>query len=110
MPAEKKYYTIDQKKHVVTVDTTVKPAKGDEEAVALYVKMGYNMRMKSQARAEQMAAKAAEHPLDKATIMETIKGDKEAVKVFNAIMKGEDANHKKGFFASKAWYLKEYQK
>lgn len=110
MPAEKKYYAIDQKKHVVTVDTTVKPGKGDEEAVALYVKMGYAMRMKSQARAAKMKAKAAETNLDKAAIMEAIKGDKEAVKVFNAIMKGEDKAHKRGFFAAKAWYLKEYQK
>ena len=107
---DKKYFTIDQKKHVVTVDTTVKPAKGDEEAVALYVKMGYDMRMKSQKRAAKMAAKAAESNIKKADIEAAIKGDKEAVKVFNAIMKGEDANHKKGFFAAKAWYLKEYQK
>ena len=107
---DKKYYAIDQKKHVITVDTTVKPAKGDEEAVALYVKMGYNMRMKSQVRAAKMAEKAAETNIKKADIEAAIKGDKEAVKIFNAIMKGEDKNHKRGFFAAKAWYLKEYKK
>ncbi len=100
--AAKKYYIIDQKKHTITVDTTVKPAKGDEEAVALYVKMGYDMRMKSQARAEAMKAKA--DGLNAAAIREALKGDKEKLAKFNAIMKGEDPDYKKGFFAAKKWY------
>lgn len=102
--ADKKYYTINNKngKHIITVDTTVKPAKGDEEAVKLYVSMGYDLRMKSQARAAKMKEKA--DGLDADAIKEALKGDKEGLKKFEAIMKGEDKEHKRGFFAAKKWY------
>lgn len=102
----KKYYTLDHDKQFVTVDTTVKPAKGDEEAVKLYVSMGYKMRIKSQARAEKMKAKA--DGLNAATIKEALKGDKEGLKKFETIMEGKDSEYKKGFFAAKKWY-KEYK-
>lgn len=104
----KKYYTINNKKgkHIITVDTTVKPAKGDEEAVKLYVSMGYDLRMKSQARAEKMKENA--DGLDTDAIKEALKGDKEGLKKFEAIMKGEDKEYKRGFFAAKKWF-KEYK-
>ena len=107
----KKYYTLDQKKHIVTVDPTVKPAKGDKEAVALYVEMGYAMRMKSQARADKMKAKA--DGLDAKAIKEELKNDKAALKKFDDIIHGKktgvtNAEGKTGFFAAKKWYLKEY--
>ena len=56
--ADKKYFKLNQEKKTITVDTTVNPAKGDKEAVALYVEMGYSMVIKSQARAKQMSEKA----------------------------------------------------
>lgn len=102
----KKYYTLDHEKQFVTVDTTVKPAKGDEEAVKLYVSMGYKMRIKSQARAKRMAQQADN--LNAAAIKEALKGDKEGLAKFARIMKGEEAGYKKGFFAAKKWY-KEYK-
>ena len=102
----KKYYTLDHEKQFVTVDTTVKPAKGDEEAVKLYVNMGYKMRIKSQARAEKMRAKA--DGLNAETIREALKSDKVGLEKFNTIMKGKDDEYKKGFFAAKKWY-KEYK-
>ena len=112
---EKKYFTINNKdgKHIITVDTTVKPQKGDEEAVALYVKMGYKMRIKSQARAEKMKKQA--DGLDAKAIKEALKGDKEALKKFDDIIHGKktgvtNAEGKVGFFAAKKWYLKEYKK
>ena len=98
----KKYYTLDHDKQFVTVDTTVKPAKGDEEAVKLYVSMGYKMRIKSQARAAKMKAKA--DGLNAAAIREALKDDKKGLAKFEAIMKGEDKEFKKGFFAAKKWY------
>lgn len=105
--AEKKYYTLDHEKQFVTVDTTVKPAKGDAEAVKLYVSMGYKMRIKSQARAEKMKAKA--DGLNAAAIREALKGDKAGLAKFEAIIKGKEEGYKKGFFAAKKWY-KEYAK
>ena len=106
-PAEKKYYTLDHEKQFVTVDTTVKPAKGDAEAVKLYVSMGYKMRIKSQKRANAMKEKA--DGLDAAAIREALKGDKAGLAKFEAIMKGKEEDYKKGFFAAKKWY-KEYAK
>ena len=100
--ADKKYYTLDHEKQFVTVDTTVKPAKGDAEAVKLYVSMGYKMRIKSQARAEKMKAKA--DGLDAAAIKEALKGDKAGLAKFDTIMAGKEEGYKKGFFAAKKWY------
>ncbi len=109
----KKYYTLDHGKQFITVDTTVKPTKGDEEAVRLYVSMGYKMRIKSQARAEKMKANA--DGLDAAKIKEALKGNKVALKKFEDIIHGKktgitNADGKTGFFAAKKWYLKEYNK
>ena len=100
--ADKKYYTLDHEKQFITVDTTVKPAKGDAEAVKLYVSMGYKMRIKSQARAEKMKAKA--DGLDAAAIKEALKGDKAGLAKFDNIMAGKEEGYKKGFFAAKKWY------
>ena len=114
----KKYYTINNKngKHIITVDTTVKPAKGDEEAVKLYVSMGYDLRMKSQARAEKMKENA--DGLNAEEIRKALKSDKDALKKFDDIIHGGGKNGtgvtnkegKTGFFAAKKWYLKEYNK
>ena len=106
MATAKKYYTLDHEKKFITVDTTVKPAKGDEEAVRLYVSMGYKMRIKSQARAAKMRAQADD--LNKEAVLEALKGDKEGLKKFDAIMNGKDKEYKKGFFAAKKWF-KEYK-
>lgn len=105
--AEKKYFTLDHDKKFITVDTTIKPAKGDEEAVALYVKMGYKMRIKSQKRAEEMRKKA--DGLDADAIKLALKDDEEALKKFDDIIHGKKTNDdgKTGFFAAKKWY-KEY--
>lgn len=103
----KKYYTLDHDKQFVTVDTTVKPAKGDSEAVKLYVSMGYKMRIKSQVRAEKMRDKA--DTLKAADIREALKNDKAGLAKFNNIIKGKEDGYKKGFFAARKWY-KEYAK
>ena len=99
---EKKYFTIDQDKHVITVDTTVKPQKSDEDAVALYVKMGYAMRIKSQVRAKAMKEKADN--LTAEQIRTALADDKANLDKFEAILTGKDPDNKKGFFAAKKWY------
>lgn len=102
----KKYYTLDHEKQFVTVDTTVKPAKGDSEAVKLYVTMGYKMRIKSQVRAEKMLKKADK--LDAKTIRAALAKDEAALGKFENIIKGEEDGYKKGFFAAKSWYKHDY--
>lgn len=104
---EKKYYTLNHEKHIVVVDTTVKPKEGDKEAVALYVEMGYAMRIKSQERAAAMKNKADGLTAD--AIKKALENDKEAQKKFEDIVNGKEtgvtnADGKTGFFAAKKWY------
>ena len=106
--AEKKYYTVDREKKIVVVDTTVDAKKGEAEAVDLYLKAGYDLRIKSQARADKMKAKA--DGLDADTIRAALKDDAEALTKFENIMEGKEAGYKKGFFAAKKWYKTEYKK
>ena len=108
----KKYYTIDHEKKYITVDTTVKPSNGDEEAVALFVKMGYKMRIKSQDRAIKMRAQA--DTMNAAEIRELLKDDSKALKKFDDIIHGKktgitNAEGKYGFFAAKKWFKDEYK-
>lgn len=99
----KKYYEVNKKSHTVTIDTSVKHTKADEEKVNLLVKVGgYDMRFKSEARAAAMTKKA--DGLNAATIREALKDDKKGLAKFEAIMKGEDKEFKKGFFAARKWY------
>lgn len=113
--AEKKkaYYTVNKKEHVVTIDTSVTPTKEDEKEVNLLVSLGgYDMRFKSKARAAAMKAKSTDG-LNADAIKEALKNDKAALKKFDDIIHGAktgvtNADGKKGFFAAKKWYLKEY--
>jgi len=103
----KKYYTIDRQKMRVIIDESVNPSAAEEKTVAILAKSGYEVHIKSQARAAAMKKKSAGGP-NKEEIEAAIKGDKDAEKTFNAILKGEQAGYKKGFFAAKKWYLKDY--
>ena len=108
-----KYYTIDQEKRTITVDLSIKPKGNDEKAVELYAKTGYELRIKSQERANIMKAKADNLNADK--IREELKDDEEALKKFENILHGKktgitNADGKTGFFAAKKWYVKEYDK
>ena len=107
----KKYYTIDHKKKIITVDASITPTKVEEKEVDIYTKNNYALRIKSQARAAKMRAQA--DGLDAKAIKEALKGDKEALKKFDDIIHGKktgitNAEGKVGFFAAKKWYLKEY--
>ena len=103
----KKYYEINQKNHTVTIDTSVKATKADEEKVKLLVNIGgYEMRFKSEARAAAMKAKA--NNLKKEDILKAIDGDKEAKAKYEAIMKGEDPDYNKGFMCVLKWYKNDY--
>ena len=107
-----KYYRIDQDKHTITVDTAITPTAADEAAVALYVKMGYAMKIKSQERAHQMKAQADTLSADE--IRELLKDDSKALKKFDDIIHGKktgitNAEGKYGFFAAKKWFKDEYK-
>lgn len=102
--ADKKYFKLNQEKKTITVDTTVNPAKGDKEAVALYVEMGYSMVIKSQARAKQMSEKADKRGIE--DYKELLKDNPEALKTFIDICEGTKTNDKgcSGLWAAKRWY------
>lgn len=107
----KKYYTIDHKKKIITVDASVNPTKVEEKEVDIYTKNNYALRIKSQARAEKMKAKA--DGLDADAIKKALENDEVALKKFDDIIHGKktgitNAEGKVGFFAAKKWYLKEY--
>ena len=55
---KKPYYKANPKTMTITVDLTVKPTKDDEEMVSIYMKNGYKLRKKSQARAEAARKRA----------------------------------------------------
>lgn len=102
--ADKKYFTLNQTKKTITVDTTITPAAGDEEAVALYVKMGYALVIKSQKRAKQMRDKADKR--SKEDFEELLKDNPEGLKTFKDICDGKQTNDKgcSGLWAAKRWY------
>ena len=104
----KKYFTIDQKKQVITIDTTVKPQAGDKETIKLFVEMGYKMRIKSQRRAAIARERATGLTADE---IRNELSSKTAKKKFDDIIAGraQNAEGKTGFFAAKKWYLTEYK-
>ena len=106
MKKKAKYYTVNNEKHIITIDKSITPTKDEYEEVERYIHYGYDMRFKSQEKAkmmrEKMEKRMKENPdnLNAAAIRDALKNDKEALDKFNAILK----EHKKGFFSAKKWY------
>lgn len=97
------YVTPDTDKKVLTIDDSVKPTSRDQFLIDNYLKAGYTLRFKSEARAK----KAAERQKDNFTIeeIEKLLEDKPDLKgEFEAIKKGKDKGH--GAFAAKSWFNK----
>lgn len=46
-----KYYKINEKKKIITVDTTVTPTVADKDLLSIFVAGGYKLRVKSEKRA-----------------------------------------------------------
>ena len=56
--APKKYFKLNQKNNTITIDTTVIPTTAEKDVVEMYVKAGYVVRFKSEARAKAARERA----------------------------------------------------
>lgn len=63
--ANKKYFTLNAEKKVITIDTTITPAQVDKDTVQMYVNAGYIIRYKSEARAKAARKRAKENGFGK---------------------------------------------
>lgn len=116
MAAKKRaaYFSIDENKKVITLDMNVQPTSKEDKFVDKLIKSGaYTVKMKSEAKAKQMKARAKDLPTDKA-ILEALAGDEKNLAMYKAIKKMKDAtesyNGKNGFFAARSWYMNEVKK
>lgn len=97
---EKKAYTVNSTKKVITIDDTVKQTKRDEDDIKLYISVGYTIRHKSKERVRIATERATKENLTDAKILEALKGDEDKLKEYKKI-KAEG-----GFFKAKSWYNK----
>lgn len=102
--ADKKYYTVNAEKRVITIDDAVKGTKTDEKEIQMYIMGGYTIRHKSEKRvltAKERADKEKDK-FSKEKIEETLKKYPDLEKTYLEIKKGRDKGH--GYFAAKSWY------
>ena len=99
------YYVskVDTEKKVLTIDDSVKPNSRDQLLIDSYLKVGYQLRFKSDARTIKARERASQKP-SIAEITETLKDYPDLMKEFESIKKGKGKGH--GVFAAKSWYEK----
>ena len=99
------YYVakVDPEKKVLTIDDSVKPNSRDQLLIDTYIKAGYTLRFKSDARTKKAKERAAQKP-SIAEITKTLKEFPDLEKEFETIKKGKEKGH--GVFAAKSWYEK----
>ena len=100
--ADKKYYSVNTEKKVITIDNSVIPTKEDEREIQMYINGGYKLRRKSEKRAEKAKERSVKDGMDKATIDATLEKYPDYKKVFDEIKSGRGKG--KGYFAAKKWY------
>ena len=98
------YVTVDTEKKVLTIDDSVKPTSRDQFLIDNYLKAGYTLRFKSEARAKKAKERADKQPTI-AEIEEILKPYDDLAKEFEEIKKGKGKG--KGAFAAKSWYNKK---
>ena len=101
-------YKVDAAKKTITIDDSVKATAAEEKDIDRYVAAGYIIKHKSQKRAKQAAARAAEDKLTDAAIQEALKNDAAGLKKYLEIKGGKGKGT--GFFAAKKWYKDTYNK
>lgn len=69
--ANKKYYTVNATKKVITIDTQVKPTEQDKDTIQMYLGAGYVIRYKSEARAKIARERATKNGFGKKKASET---------------------------------------
>jgi hypothetical protein len=106
MATEKKAYSLNKNKQWVILNTDVKPTAAEQMLIDTYVRNGWELKLKSAARAAKATARA--DGLKDADIQEALKNDKKALADYIAIKKQKGKGG--GFFAAKKWYKENYQK
>lgn len=103
----KYYVTVDPEKKVLTIDDSLKPNSRDQLLIDTYIKAGYTIRFKSEARTK----KAKERAQKKASlddIKTAVKPYDDLQKILDDKLKGKGKGH--GVFAVKSWYENEAKK
>lgn len=95
------YVNVDSEKKVLTIDDSVKPSSRDQFLIENYLKVGYTIRFKSEARAKKAKERADKQPTV-GEIEEILKPYDDLAKQFEEIKKGKGKG--KGAFAAKSWY------
>lgn len=107
----KKYYKISKKetkkgtKYYIIIDDSVKPTAQEEKDVKTYIQCGYEIKHKSEAKAERARLNASKLP-SKEEIVKALENDSENLKEFQRRCKKEFG----GFFKARKWYLDEVKK
>lgn len=98
---EKKYYTINQEKKQITVDSSVKVTQQDKDEIQMYIMAGYIIRHKSEKRSKSVAKRSTN--ISDEEIKEALKEDKENLEIYLKIKGGKGKGT--GFFAAKSFYI-----
>lgn len=97
-----KAYTVNKENKTITKDDS-KLTQKDRDTIAMYIAGGYTLRDKSEKRTETMTKRAAENHFTKEEMVKYLSKDEEALKTFNAILKGKGKGH--GIFAAKKYFM-----
>ena len=101
-----KYYKVNTKTKVITINDKAKKTINDDNEICWYIQAGYTVKHKNQslAKATSNRMKSANLPIDE-EITKKLKSNKTLLEKYNAIKTGKGKGT--GFFAARAWYLKE---
>lgn len=107
MEKVKKAYRVDTKRKVIVLDDEVKMTSQELDDVKFYVSCGYEIKHKSIKKAEKAKATARKTAqYTKEYILESLKGNEEALAEFNDILQGKGSS--RGWFAAKSWYINNF--
>lgn len=101
-----KYYKVNTKTKVITINDKAKKTINDDNEICWYIQAGYTVKHKNQslAKATSNRMKSANLPTDE-EIIKKLKSNKTLLEKYNTIKTGKGKGT--GFFAARAWYLKE---
>lgn len=103
--ANKKAYTVNTEKKIITLDDSVKLTAAEEKDITRYVNAGYLIKHKSKKKSEQ-ATKRANTNISNEEIIKALENDEKGLAKYNEIKKGSGKGN--GFFAARSWYKKNY--
>ena len=101
--ADKKAYTVNPDKKVITIDESVKMSDRDDKDITRYMSVGYTIRYKSKDRVKKATERAQADNLTDKAILEALNGDEKKKAEYIKVKK------EGGFFKAKSWYKKNCQ-